>query len=75
MACDSKALEIYILMPQVRYCLVRYSSPMPARRTATPLNAEVLDENEQTTEKIEGETQDEEDEEVSPSVLAYRRIP
>ena len=69
MACDSKTLEIYIPVPQVRYCLVRYSSPMPARRTATPLNAEVLNENEQMTEKIEGETQEEEDEEVSPSIL------
>ncbi|CAO3691462.1 unnamed protein product [Umbelopsis ramanniana] len=37
---------------------------MPARRTATPVNAEVLNENEKITEKIEGETQDEEDEEL-----------
>jgi hypothetical protein len=65
----AKPWKFYIPVPQVRYCLVRYSSPMPARRTTTPLNAEVLNENEQLTEKIEGETQDEEDEEVSPSIL------
>jgi hypothetical protein len=58
-----------IPVPQVRYCLLPYSSPMPARRATTPLNAEVVNENEQITEKIQDKIQDEEDEEVSESVL------
>jgi hypothetical protein len=46
------------------------SLKMPARRAPTPINADTSNENELITEKIEGQIEVEEDDEVSPSFVA-----